>query len=144
MWSPLKALTRSVGKERHRSIAHQVMKNARIKEHVLQIATHSIKKDLCARKTCSILRNATPQAVQTFTWEALVSLQLHAPTLFWILNGCVQVKRRVRVLKKASAKERVRKRGSNLICRVCVCCYSAEVQKCPHEFGPTSNISIAE
>ena len=63
---------------------------------MLSIVTKDIQKEmtpLCARKTGSILRQSSIQAISSFSWEAVTEeLQRVAPTLHTILKECVDVK----------------------------------------------------
>ncbi len=113
--SGLKTLARSVGRKSRPSIARQVMRDRVIREKVLEILTKDIQKEMttmCAKKTSSVLRNPSPKAVKTFSWEAVVSeVQAYAPTLFQFLKGTVHVKRRVsrkqkKALEKSSRKQK--------------------------------------
>ena len=88
----LKCIGRSVGRRHHKSIARQVMKDKRIRGHVLSFLLKDVQKELaamCSLKKNSILRSGKPGA---FSWAALKEeLQQTAPTLFTIINGSLQV-----------------------------------------------------
>ncbi len=111
--SGLKTLARSVGCKSRPSIARQVMRDRVIREKVLEILTKDIQKEMttmCAKKTSSVLCNPSPEAVKTFSWEAVVSkVQAYAPTLFQFLKGTVHVKRHVSRKQKAALEKGSRK-----------------------------------
>ncbi len=97
--SGLKTLTRSIGRKNRASIARQVMRDPKTKEKVLGILATHVQKEMttmCSRKTGSILRSAAPEDLKSFSWDTIVAeAQTRAPTLFQILKGTVEVKRRV-------------------------------------------------
>ena len=96
--SGLKTLTRSIGKRRHSSIARQAMRNRKIRKQILRLLKADIQKEMTlmsALKTGSVLRDSSVNAVKKFTFEAVDSdLEKYAPTLFSVLKGYVEVKRR--------------------------------------------------
>lgn len=106
--SGLKTLARSVSRMNRASISRQVMKDKVMKEKILGMVTNDIQKELahlCAKKTNSILRKSTPQTVRTFSWEDITQeVRDKTPTMYHILKGCVEVKRRTRKLKPRCRK----------------------------------------
>ena len=88
--------------------------------NVLNVLISDIHKEMtvmCSRKTNSILRKSTPEAMAGFTWESIMEeLEAYAPTLLSILSGCVKVKRRVRkgfAKRTENKRQRRWKRKSN-------------------------------
>ena len=105
--SGLKTLARSVGRMNRASISRQVMKDKVMRQKVMDLMMKDIQEELvklCAKKTKSVLRNCSPQSVREFSWDDIVKeFQDHAPTPFHILKGCVDVKRRVRKVKRTAS-----------------------------------------
>lgn len=63
----------------------------------------------------SLLRDPSVAAIKSFSWDAVAAdLESHAPTLFRVLQGCVDVKSRSRSTRRAS------KRPNSTIA-LCVC-----------------------
>lgn len=106
--SGLKTLARSVGRQNRPSIARQAMRDPKIKKMVLNILEKDVQKELTkmsSKSTNSCLRQRHLEALDSFSWDSLLSeLQLNAPTLYRVLQGCVSVKRRERVMKKGGRK----------------------------------------
>ena len=70
---------------------------------------------LCSTKTRSMLRDSTPEAVNSFSWEAVVGeLEVHTPTLYQLLKGMVEVKRRVRCPKSWMTPGKGGRRGESV------------------------------
>ena len=74
------------------------MHHCHVRMRILKIAISDIKKEmtiLTAVKTECILRDKSIEALNIFCWERLTTeLETHAPTLYTILKGCIDVKRR--------------------------------------------------
>ena len=91
----LKRIGLSVGRNSHKSIALQCMKDKGIKMFLLKILAKDVQKELaalCAIKKRSILRQTEPLALQTFSWESFATeVKLTAPTLFAVLDGSLEV-----------------------------------------------------
>ena len=88
---------------------------------------------MCSRKGKSLLRESTPEVLQSFTWDAVLSeLNTHVPTIIQVLRGIVQVKRRVQssTLQKARSY-----RPSEKSCFRGLCCNYSEKSKCTHELA---------
>lgn len=113
--SGLKKLAKGVARRNRASIGRQAVRDPKIRERVLSILTKDIQKEmttLCARKTGSILRQSSLQAVTKFSWDVLAEeLQRVTPTLYTILKGCVDVKRR-QPQKSATSKKQKSPRTS--------------------------------
>lgn len=96
--SGLKTLARSVGRRSCSSIARQAMHDSRIRKQVLDILQADLQKEMnvmSAVKSASVLRDKSAEALKQFSWDTVADdLKKHAPTLFNILHGCVEVKRR--------------------------------------------------
>ena len=112
--SGLKQLARGVAVKNRSTIGRQAVRDPKIRKRVLSILTKDIQKEmttLCARKTGSILRQSSIQAINSFSWEAVTEeLQRVAPTLHTILEGCVDVKRRQRKKPETSQQQKGRRR----------------------------------
>ena len=82
------------------SIGLQAVRHPRIRKKVLADITNDIQKEmtkLCAKKTCSLLRQSSVTPISKFLWEALAEeLERVSPTMYTILKGCVSAKRRQR------------------------------------------------
>ena len=107
--SGLKKLARSVGRRNHPAIARQVMRNPKTKAICLNLLEKDIQKDLTVlaskkgRVLC--LRQKTLDALQSFTWEKLhLDLKMKAPTLYRVLQACVNVHRRKHAGKTGHTK----------------------------------------
>lgn len=111
----MKTLVRSVARQSNKAIARQAMGHQRVREHVFHLLKREIQKDmsrLCARKSSSMLRDTSVEALSCFTWDALCEeLAVKGPPLLAILKACAEVKRR----KQSSIK----KKGSQLKTRHC-------------------------
>ena len=74
------------------------MHHCHVRMRILKIAISDIKKEmttLTAVKTECILRDKSIEALNNFCWERLTTeLETHAPTLYTILKGCIDVKMR--------------------------------------------------
>ena len=69
---------------------------------------------LCSTKPRSMLRDSTPEAVNSFSWEAVVGeLKVHTPTLYQLLKGMVEAKRRVRCPKSGMTPGKGGRRGES-------------------------------
>ena len=75
----------------------------KIRKKVLGILQNDLQKEMremCLKKSMSVLRASSPEALQTFSWESVVEeLQVKAPTLLHLLKGCADVKRHERPRK---------------------------------------------
>ena len=99
--SGLKQVARSVGRRSHPAIARQVMRNPKTRTTCLTILEKDIQKDLSRvasmKGGSSCLRRRTLDALQSFSWEKFhLELKQKAPTLYRVLQGCVNVRRRER------------------------------------------------
>ena len=94
----MKKIGKSVGRRNCRSIAKQVFSHQRIRKCILLKVGKLLKKDMnniCSKKTSSLLRKRTPDAMRSFAWRDLVQeLEQHSPTLYQVLKDCVYKKRR--------------------------------------------------
>ena len=101
--SGLKPMARSLGRRNHPAIAKQVMRNPKTKAACLKVLEKDIQKELSSvvsTKSTSCLRLRSLDALESFSWEKLcMELQSSAPTLYQVLHGCVNVKRRQRSTK---------------------------------------------
>ena len=80
--SGLKKLAKGVARRNHASIGRQAVRDPEIQERVLSILMKDIWKEmttLCARKTGSILRQSSLQAVTKFSWDVLAERVVHSP-----------------------------------------------------------------
>ncbi len=106
--SGLKTLATSVGRKNRASIARQVMKDRKMKTHIVDILAKRVQKEMavmCSKKTSSTLRSAKPEALENFSWDTLVAeVETHAPTLLQVLRGIADVKHRVRKGSKPKLK----------------------------------------
>ena len=71
----LKTLARSVGRKSRSSIARQALKDSKIKKKVLDILQKDLQKEMremCRKKSKSVLREGSPEALQAFSWELIV------------------------------------------------------------------------
>ena len=60
---------------------------------------------LCSSESKSILRASSLEALNSFTWEKLSSeLSAKAPTLYAVLDACVNVKRRGKVTPESKSR----------------------------------------
>ena len=74
--SGLKSLVRNIGRKNNDGIARQVMKHTTLRKKVLEIMIQDIHKELkvlCARKTSSLFRDHSLQAMMNFSWDSLVA-----------------------------------------------------------------------
>ena len=98
--SGLKKLVKSAGRLNRPAIARQVMKDRRIRCHILNLLEKDIQKEIaqmCSIKSNSLLQHRHIDALNMFSWDVLLSeLRSTAPTLLRVLEGCANVKRRVR------------------------------------------------
>lgn len=96
--SGLKTLARGVARRSQRTIARQAMGNMKVRQHVLDILARDVQKEmtsLCSKRAQSMLRASSFEAASSFTWDKLTSeISAKAPTLYAILEGCVNVKRK--------------------------------------------------
>lgn len=100
-------MARSVGRRSHPAIARQVMRNPKTRAMCLKILEKDIQKDLSqvasTKEGRSCLQQKTLSALQNFSWEKLhEKLKFKAPTLYRVLQGCVNVHRREREGRKGS------------------------------------------
>ena len=82
------------------------MNDPKIKKRIIQIAGEHIRKEIkttCGLSSISLLRDFTPERLQSFKWNDLVEeMQQSAPTLLELLRGCVlRKKRKKRVGQKS-------------------------------------------
>ena len=96
--SGLKTLVHGTVRKSYKAVALQAIGHHRVREHVLCLLKRDLQKDLvrlCAKRSNSLLRGTSVEAVNSFTWDAF-SEELVAkwPTLFAVLNACVNVKQR--------------------------------------------------
>ena len=109
--SGLKTMARCVGRRSHPAIARQVMRMTKTRNTCLKVLEKYIQKDLtrvASTKTgSSCLRQRTLDALQTFSWAKLhLEFKSKAPTLYRVLQGCVNVHRKERAGKQGSVKRR--------------------------------------
>lgn len=83
------------------------MRNPKTRAICLKILEKDIQKDLSrvasTKEGCSCLQQKTLSALQNFSWERLhEELKFKAPTLYRVLQGCVNVHRREREGRKGS------------------------------------------
>ena len=108
--SGLKVLTRGVARTNFRCVAKQAMIVPKIKKHVLNMLKRDIQSDIkhmCSVTTGSILQESSVDAAGKFSWTMLQTEVKHsAPTLFAVLEACVDVKRRKNPVKQRKTKKR--------------------------------------
>lgn len=124
--SGLKGLARSVGRRNRASIGRQAVRDPTIRQRVLSLLAKDVQKEMttmCARRTGSILRQSSVQAITEFSWDTLsAELQRLAPTLYSLLKGCVDVKRRrQKKPQKGVQHRRITKRHPSNTATIGVC-----------------------
>lgn len=120
--SGLKQMARSVARRNHPALAKQVMRNSKTRATCLKVLEKDIQKDLtkiASKKWgSSCLRQRTLDALESFSWEKLLlELKLKAPTLYHVLQGCVNVRRRERAGRQG--KRRVHRPNDSAVLGVC-------------------------
>ena len=111
----MKALIRGAARRSHRTIARQAMTNKTVRKHVFDIMKGDLQKVMtlsCAKSTKSILRDSAAESMSTLSLEKLeAELRMNAPTLFTVLNPCVDVNRKKAV---SNQKQQGRKRDRHI------------------------------
>lgn len=124
--SGLKKLVRGVASKKRRTVARQAILDPGIRSHVFMILK-KVQKEmtrLSSKSFNSLLGASSAEALTAFTWEKLAQQISHAaPTLYAVLDACVDVKRRRSVegdgKSKTKAKTRARQCSSTAILGVC-------------------------
>ena len=102
--SGLNVVTIGVARTNFRCVAKQAMIVPKIKKHVLNMLKRDIQSDIkhmCSVTTGSILQESSVDAAGKFSWNMLQTEVKHsAPTLFAVLEACVDVKRRKNPVKQ--------------------------------------------
>ena len=99
------------------------MRNPRTRRRLLDVLQRDLQKEMTnmvSKKSNSCLRQRTIEALQSFSWEKLCSeLKSHAPTLYRILQACVDVKRWERVSKDRRTKPRSYYVNNSVVLGIC-------------------------
>lgn len=84
------------------------MRDPKIKEQSLRILSKHVQKEMtqmCAKSTKSKLRTTSTENLYNFSWsEISEEVEKHAPTLYRVLKGIVDVKRKVNPKSKNKKK----------------------------------------
>lgn len=98
--SGLKTLIHGTVRKSYKAVARQAIGHHRVREHVLCLLKRDLQMDLvrlCTKRSNSLLRGTSVEAVNSFTWDSFSEeLAAKGPTLFAVLNACVNVKQRKR------------------------------------------------
>ena len=93
----LKSLGRSVGRRNRSSIAHQAIKDTRIRKRVIERMGKLLSTELnrlSSVKVGSMLRDHSCGIVEGFSWHSLLQeLEKEVPVTLSLLKQCVHVKR---------------------------------------------------
>ena len=117
--SGLKTIAKGVARHSQRTIARQTLLNLKCRRHVLDILRRDIQKEmttLCSSDSKSVLRESSLEALSSFTWDKLTNeLSAKAPTLYSVLDACVNVKRK----GKAPAESKSRHSSTSSVLGMC-------------------------
>ena len=93
----LKRLGRSIGRKNRSSIAHQAMKDTRIRKRVIERMGKLMSKELtqlASLKANSMLRDQSCNTLAGFSWHSLLQeLEKETPVTLSLLKQCVHIKR---------------------------------------------------
>lgn len=121
-----KKLGKSVGRCSRRSIAHQVVKDQRIKDRVVELLGDKIRsemKAMCSLSKASILRSTSPDVLQSFKWgDVLSEMEKQAPIMLALLRKCVQRSKKVSVLCQ-DPKRKTYRANNDTVVGVCAAYY---------------------
>lgn len=113
--SGLKKLACGIARKNRSSIARQAVRNPVIRQKVLSELVKDVQKEmttLCSKKTNSLLRQIICQLYHAFfSWDLLAAeLERVSSTLYAILKGCINVRRRGQKKEQTSRHQRRKER----------------------------------
>ena len=99
------------------------MLDPEIRVQVLVIVKTRIQKEmttLCSKRCDSLLRTSSVEVLTTFAWDRLMEkISTVAPTLYAILDACVDVKRRKRKVLEGCQRNKTHHRSNTAVLGLC-------------------------
>lgn len=118
--SGFKKLARGLARRNSNSIANHVVKHAKVCQRVLGLLVKKMQNEmtmLCSKKNNSMLRKSLIEELECFSWDNLSQeVKNIAPTLYTILKGCTNIKRKKRINQQKSSCV-----SNDVAFGVCVC-----------------------